>query len=61
MRLRTAGDTREAQVAGQAAGFELDGGDDEDAGHAPLEGAPPESFSEWVAAFAASLARSHAA
>ena len=48
-------------MAGQAAGFELDGGDDEDAGHAPLEGAPPESFSEWVAAFAASLARSHAA
>ena len=61
MRPRARGDRLEAQVPSESAGLEIDGGDDEDAGHASLGRGGPESFSEWIAPFAASLARSHAA
>src|SRR5206468_1333245 len=61
MRPRARGDPLEAQVPSESAGLEIDGGDDEDAGHASLGRGGPESFSEWIAPFAASLARSHAA
>ena len=37
-----AGDAVEAQMAGQTARLEIDGGDDEDAGHASLGGVGPE-------------------
>ncbi len=56
-----AGDTGQAQVAGEAARLEVDGGDNEDAGHTPLAGVEPESFSGRSAVLAASFARSHAA
>ena len=56
-----AGDTGETQVTGQTARLEVDGGDDEDAGHTPLGGVEPEPFSARSAALAASFARSHAA
>jgi len=55
VRVRGAGHAREAQVPGETAGFDVDGGEDDDAGHAPAAGGAPEVF------FAASLARSHAA
>ena len=55
------GDTGETQVAGQTARLEVDGGDDENAGHTPLGGVEPEPFSGRSAALAASFARSHAA
>src|SRR5262245_49173663 len=61
VRPRAPADALEAELTGQTTGLELDGGDDEDAGHASLTGVRPESFSAWPAAFAASLARSHAA
>ena len=56
-----AGDTGETQVTGQTARLEVDGGDDENAGHTPLGGVEPEPFSGRSAALAASFARSHAA
>src|SRR2546425_964166 len=61
MRPRTRGNALETQVSSQTAGFEIDGSDDEHAGHASLGGVRPESFPAWSALFAASLARSHAA
>src|SRR4029453_6545546 len=61
VRPRAPPDALEAELTGQTTGLELNGRDDEDAGHASLSGVRPESFSAWPAAFAASLARSHAA
>ena len=61
MRPFASGDAREAQMTGETAGFEVDRGDDEDAGHAPLAGVEPEPFSGRAADLAASFARSHAA
>ena len=61
MRPGTRRDALETELTGQTTGLDLDGGNDEDAGHASLCGVGPESFSAWPAAFAAALARSHAA
>ena len=58
--VRTA-DAGQTELPGQSSGLELDGGHDQDAYHAPLDGAGSEPFSGCCVVFADSLARSHAA